>query len=120
MVSGLLNSVLLLQSSIFRNLGSFSSSLQRIFYLKNRLFDAEFARAQAKPLPALGKADTREIENPATTIIYVLQKPNTKSVLNELGNSVLIEHATATWTEFGAKREIHLITMLYQPPKKEA
>lgn len=118
MVSGLLNSMLLLQNNIFRSLGSFSSSLQRIYYLKNRLFDAELERAQAKELPPLGKPDKREIESPPTNITYELKKPSSKSGLRDLAG-IVIELATANWKEFGVSRQVNLVSFLYYPPKKE-
>jgi hypothetical protein len=118
MVSGLLTAIMLLQGTIFRNLVGFSNSLQRIFYLKNKFAQVEHARAQGTDLPKLGKEDVQKIENPPTTITYVLKKPSSKSALKEF-SSAAIEQATAQWQEFGREQKEVLVSFLYYPPKKE-
>lgn len=114
MVGVLLSALLALQGKIFDGIATYSSRMNRVFLLKNRLFEVALDRAKGETKVAPEK----KIDEPATVIRYESKKPSQESSLKKF-NDIMIERVTAEWDEWKTKRQEVMITFLYKPEKKK-
>lgn len=113
-VGALLTTLFMTENVVFTRIVNYSSRIDHIFLLKQRLFQAAFDRAQGGDEKTKHQEATNKPEN---ALVYEEKKPSQNSALKDF-ESIVIEYVSSSWTDIMGKQKEVIINLIYKPEKK--
>jgi len=111
-VAFVVSPLVIMQGAILQRIVRDSHHMERIFLMRNFLYEA---RRAATP-EATTFTFEKTIESPQTQLRYQLMPPNTNSSLHDM-KGIHIERITATWRTMGIQMQDVMITTTYIEPE---